>query len=73
MFEINDTRMTLTVNGTVIAEAARVDGAWHVTTWPTPLTYNQAITALMIVERLAMGHDETDPFVIAWREELADG
>ncbi|MEU5879448.1 hypothetical protein [Spirillospora sp. NPDC047279] len=70
---ITETRMTLTTNGAVTAEAARVDGAWQVTTWPHPLDYNRAITALTLAERLANGHPETDPFVISWREELTHG
>jgi hypothetical protein len=35
------------------------------------LTYNQAITALTLAERLATGHGDDDPFVVTWREELA--
>ncbi|XVQ10057.1 hypothetical protein ACQP1W_47345 [Spirillospora sp. CA-255316] len=69
--KINDTRMTLTVNDAVIANAALVDGVWHVSTWPTPLNRNQAITALTIAELLATGLDESDPVVISLREELA--
>jgi hypothetical protein len=71
--EINDTRMILTVNGAVIANAALVDGAWHVSTWPTPLNRHQAITALTIAELLAMGRSENDPLVITFREEVAHG
>ncbi|WP_433462721.1 hypothetical protein [Spirillospora sp. CA-128828] len=71
--KINDTRMILTVNDAVIATAARVDGAWHVSTWPTPLNRNQAITALTLAELLAMGHNESDSLVISFREELAHG
>ncbi|MFI0368845.1 hypothetical protein ACH35V_13245 [Actinomadura sp. 1N219] len=71
--KINDTRMILTVNDAVIGNAALVDGVWHVSTWPTPLNRHQAITALTIAELLATGHNENDPLVITFREELAHG
>jgi hypothetical protein len=35
------------------------------------LERNQAITALVLAERLAAGYSDGDSFVIAWREELA--
>ncbi|MGI5168211.1 hypothetical protein ACQEU3_28070 [Spirillospora sp. CA-253888] len=71
--EINEDRMTATSSdGVVIAAAVRVDGAWRVTTWSALLTYNQAITAMMLAERLAAGYGEDDPFVRAWREELSE-
>ncbi|GAA4065813.1 hypothetical protein [Actinomadura miaoliensis] len=73
MIKITDTHMTAEHNGKVIAEATRTAGTWHATTWPTPLTYNQAITALTIAELVATGADESDPCVISLREELADG
>jgi len=31
---------------------------------------NQAITAMVLAERLAAGYGDDDPFVIGWREEL---
>ena len=31
---------------------------------------DQAITAMVPVERLAAGYGDDDPFVIGWREEL---
>jgi hypothetical protein len=31
---------------------------------------NVRVTALSLAERLAVGYDETDPFVSTWREEL---
>ena len=34
------------------------------------LTRNQAITAMVLAERLAAGHGDDDLFVIGWREEL---
>ncbi|GAA1544587.1 hypothetical protein GCM10009678_29060 [Actinomadura kijaniata] len=72
MIEINEDHMKATAKGLVIAVAVRVDGAWHATTWPTPLTYNQAITAMMLAERLATDHDGDDPLVRVWREELTE-
>jgi hypothetical protein len=73
--EIDDDKgwMAAEVDGSVIATAVRTDTRWVVSTWPTSLTRNQAITALTIAERLATGHGDDDPFVAAWREELADG
>lgn len=53
--------------------AARSGERWIVSTWPRTLKYNQAITALTLTERLAAGHGDDDPFVVAWREELAHG
>ena len=35
-----------------------------------PVTRNQAITAMVLAERLAVGYGDDDPFVIGWREEL---
>jgi hypothetical protein len=69
--QICEDRMTLTVDGTPIADATRTGNHWTVSTWPYTLTYNQAITALTLAEYLAAGHGDDDPFVIAWREELA--
>ena len=31
---------------------------------------SQAITAMVLAERLATGYGDDDPFVIGWREEL---
>ena len=33
-------------------------------------TRNQAITAMALAERLAVGYGDDDPFVIGWRAEL---
>ena len=33
-------------------------------------TWNQAITAMVLAERLVAGYGDDDPFVIGWREEL---
>ena len=35
-----------------------------------PVHRNQAITAMVLSERLATGYGEDDPFVLGWREEL---
>ncbi|GAB3979174.1 hypothetical protein GCM10029978_073850 [Actinoallomurus acanthiterrae] len=69
--EINEDQMALTVDGREVATANRTGDQWTVTTWPVPLSCNQAITALTLAERLAYGYGEDDPFVASWREELA--
>lgn len=33
-------------------------------------TRNQAITAMLLAERIAAGYDDDDLFIIRWREEL---
>lgn len=68
---INDDSMTLEINGEVVSAAACVGGRWRVTGWSRLLTRNEAITALVLAERLAAGYGDDDPFVIGWREELA--
>ena len=78
MIEINDESMTLVIGDNVIATArfsqhaaADGNGAWIVSTHPARLfTRNQAITALTLAERLAVGYEEDDPFVKSWRAEL---
>ena len=70
---ISEDRMLLTVDGAEVATATRVGDRWSVSTWQRPLTYNQAITALTLAERLSQGYGGDDPFVITWREELANG
>jgi hypothetical protein len=70
--------MSLEINGRVIATAqfrahtaADGHGAWIVSCHPARLfTRNQAITAMVLAERLAVGYGDDDPFVIGWREEL---
>jgi hypothetical protein len=74
----NDDFMTAEYNGRVIATARycrdAVDdgrGAWAISGWPGRLfTRNQAITAMVLAERVAAGYVDDDPFVIGWREEL---
>jgi hypothetical protein len=76
--KINDGSMALDIDGRVIATAeftehAAVDGqgAWVVSCHPGRLfTRNQAITAMVLAERLAAGYGNDDPFVLGWREEL---
>jgi hypothetical protein len=78
MLEITNESMSLTVDGKVVASArfskhAAADGhgAWIVSTHPARLfTRNDAITALTLAERLAVGYGDDDPFVIGWHEEL---
>ena len=75
---IEDDYMTAEYNGRVIATArysshagADSQGAWIVSGLPSRLfSRNQAITAMVLAERLAAGYDDGDPFVIGWREEL---
>ena len=75
---INDESMALEIDGRVIATAefrehAAADGhgAWIVSCHPGRLfTRNQAITAMVLAERLAAGYGDDDPFVLGWREEL---
>ena len=77
--KINDDSMSLEINGHVIATAefrnhatADGQGAWVVSCHPGRLfTRNQAITAMVLAERLAAGYGDDDPFVIGWREELS--
>jgi hypothetical protein len=46
-------------------------GAWIVSYLPSRLlSRNQAITAMVLAERLAAGYGDDDLFVIGWREEL---
>jgi hypothetical protein len=75
---IDDDTMTAEYGGLVIATArysahaaADGQGAWIVSDHPSRLfTRNQAITAMVLAERLAAGHGDNDPFVAGWREEL---
>ncbi len=76
--KINDDSMSLEMGDRVIATAdfsehAAADGhgAWTVSCHPgRPFTRNQAITAMVLAERLAPGFGDGDPFVLGWREEL---
>ncbi len=75
---IDDELMTAKHDGRVIATArysahaaADGQGAWVVSGLPLRLfTRNQAITAMVLAERLAAGYGDDDPFVVGWREEL---
>jgi hypothetical protein len=68
----NDDTMVLEIDGRVIAtaelrERAAADGhgAWVVSCHPGRLfTRNQAITAMVLAERLAAGYGDDDPFVV---------
>jgi hypothetical protein len=70
--------MTARYGGQVVARAlfglhaaAGGGGAWIVSTHPARLfSYNQAITALTLAERLAAGYGDDDPFVMSWRTEI---
>jgi len=76
--KINDDSISLEIDGQVIATAkfrehAAADGhgAWIVSCHPARLfARNQAITVMVLAERLAAGYGDNDPFVIGWREEL---
>ncbi len=75
---IDDDFMTAEYDGRVIATArysahaaADGQGAWVVSGLPRrSFTPNQAITAMVLAERLAAGYGDDDLFVIGWREEL---
>ena len=75
---IDEDSMTLTVDDRVVATArfsqdaaADGSGAWIVSTHPARLFHrDQAITALTLAERLAVGYGDDDPFVKTWRKEL---
>jgi hypothetical protein len=75
---IDDDFITAEYDGRVVATARYCRGAmddgrgvWAVTGWPGRLfTRNQAITAMVLADRLAAGYGDDDPFVIGWREEL---
>ena len=75
---IEDDFMCAEYDGRVIATArysshaaADGQGAWIVAGLPGRLfSRNQAITAMVLAERLAAGYGDNDLFVIGWREEL---
>ena len=75
---IEDDFMCAEQDGRVIATAryssyaaADGQGGWTVSGLPRRLfTRNQAITAMVLAERLAAGYGDNDLFVIGWREEL---
>ncbi len=70
--------MALEVNGEVVliarfSEYAAADGngAWIVSSQPARLfSFSQAITALTLAGRLAIGYHDDDPPVAAWHKEL---
>ncbi len=74
-----DDMMTLEIDNRVMATArfsehaaADGNGAWIVSTQLVRLfSRDQAITALTLAERLAVGYGDDDPFVMAWRKELS--
>ena len=46
-------------------------GIWRSAALPDRLlTYNEAITLMVLVERLDRGYPDDDPFVAGWRSEL---
>jgi hypothetical protein len=75
---IEDQLMTAEYGGHVIVTAryrsdaaADGQGAWIVSGLPRRLlNRNQAVTAIVLAERLAAGYGDGDLFVIGWREEL---
>jgi hypothetical protein len=75
---IEDDFMTAEHDGRVIATAryssdAEADGQGRrvVLSFPRQwLSQDQAITAMVLAERLAAGHSDDDLFVVGWREEL---
>jgi len=76
--QIEDHLMAVEYDGRIIASArcsssaaAGGQGAWTVSGLPHRLfSRNQAITAMVLAERLAAGFGDDDLFVIGWREEL---
>ena len=76
--KINDDSMSLEIDGRVLATAefrehpaANGHSAWIVSCHPGRLfTRDQAITAMVLAERLAVGYGDDDLFVIGWRKEL---
>jgi hypothetical protein len=75
---IEDQPMTTEFDGRVIATArytldaaAGGRGGWIASGLPRRLfSRNQAITVMVLAERLAAGYGDDDLFVIGWREEL---
>jgi hypothetical protein len=75
---IDDNFMTAEFGGRVIATAQYSsqaagdgEGGWTVSDLPRRLfTRDQAITAMVLAERLAAGYSDDDLFVMGWREEL---
>ena len=75
---IEDQFMTAEYGGRVIATAqygsdaaANGQDAWIVSGLPRRLfSRDQAITAMVLAERVAAGYGNADLFVIGWREEL---
>jgi hypothetical protein len=68
---INDDSMSVEIKGATVKAAIRLDNLWRVTGWPRLLTRNEAITALVLAERLLAGYGDDDPFGAGWREELS--
>ncbi len=76
---IGDRFMTAEFGGRVVATAryrpggaAGGRGAWVVSGLPHRLfSRDQAITAMVLAERLAAGYGDDDLFVVGWREELS--
>jgi hypothetical protein len=75
---IEDQFMTAEFDGCVVAAAryspgaaAEGQGGWVVPELPRRLfSRDQAITAVVLAERVAAGYGDDDLFVIGWREEL---
>ena len=75
---IEDRFMTAGFGGRVVATARYSPGAaadgrggWVVSGLPRRLfSRDQAITAIVLAERLAAGYSDDDLFFIGWREEL---
>jgi hypothetical protein len=69
--KIDEDSMSLEIDGAEVTAAVRLEGLWRVTGWPRLLSRNEAITALVLAERLLAGYGDDDPFVAGWREELS--
>jgi hypothetical protein len=76
--QIEDQVMTAEYDERVVATAqynpgtaAGGEGGWIVPGLPRRVfTRNQAITAMVLAERIAAGLGDDDLFVMGWREEL---
>jgi hypothetical protein len=71
MLTITETRMVLHNDGVPVAHGELcTDGRWEVSTWPVPLSRDQAITALTTAKLLARGHSPDHPWLVTFRNEL---
>jgi hypothetical protein len=70
---INDDSISLEINGATVKAAVRLDNLWRVTGWPRLLTRNEAITALVLAERLLAGYGGGDDRGHVEGDQVGDG